>query len=348
MEFEIEGRKIGDGHPPYIIAELSCNHNNNLQRGLKIIEEAKKSGVDAIKLQTYTADTITFNSPREEFKINGGLWDGRTLYDLYDEAHTPWNWHKYFFAKAKELGLTCFSSPFDFTSVDFLEENFSPPAYKIASFEMIDIPLIKKVASLGKPLFISTGMSSDSEIEDAVKAAKDEGCKDILLFHCISGYPTVIEDSNLKLIQKLRKNYNVLSGLSDHTLTTITSVSATALGASAIEKHFIIDRSEGGLDAEFSIEPKEMKTLVNDCANVFKSLGSNDRKIRPSEISSIGKRRSLYVVKNIIKGEVFTSENIQSIRPENGLKPKHYYDILGRVSSRDINAGTPLVWHLIE
>ena len=347
MEFEIEGRKIGDGHPPYVIAELSCNHNNDLERGLLIIEEAKKAGVDAIKLQTYTADTITFDSDRPEFQITSGLWKGRTLYDLYDEAHTPWEWHAPFFAKAKELGLTIFSSPFDLTAVDFLEDNFSPPAYKIASFEMIDIPLIEKVAATGKPLFMSTGMSTDEEIGEAVTAAKNAGCKNLVLFHCVSGYPTAIEDVNLKMIPTLREKFGVLSGLSDHTLTTTTSVGATVLGASAIEKHFILNRAEGGLDAEFSIEPEEMSTLIRDCLTVYKSLGNAVRDIRPSEKSSVGLRRSLYVVKDVLAGEKFTNDNVKSIRPESGLKPKHYHSILGKTAKTSIQKGTPLSWDLI-
>ncbi|MFC1603015.1 pseudaminic acid synthase [Pseudomonadota bacterium] len=342
MEFEIEGRKIGSGYPPYIIAELSCNHNNDLERGLLLIEKAKRAGVDAIKFQTYTADTISFNSDRPEFQIHGGLWDGRTLYDLYDEAHTPWEWHEALFAKAREVGLTAFSSPFDLTAIDFLENNFDPPAYKIASFEMIDLPLIQKAAATGKPLFMSTGMSSDEEIDEAVTTAREAGCEDLVLFHCVSGYPTAVEDVNLRVMPTLQEKYGVLTGLSDHTLTTVTSVGATALGAAVIEKHFILDRSEGGLDAEFSIEPEEMSVLVRDCQNVFNALGVATRAIQPSEKTSVGKRRSLYVVEAIKKGEEFTSQNVRSIRPEVGLKPKHYFDVLGRKASRDIERGQPL------
>lgn len=348
MEFEIEGRKIGDGHPPYIIAELSCNHNNDLERGLRIIEEAKKAGVDAIKLQTYTADTITFDSNRDEFRITSGLWRGRTLYDLYDEAHTPWEWHEPFFRRARELGLTIFSSPFDLTAVDFLEENFSPPAYKIASFEMVDIPLIEKAAATGKPMFMSTGMATEEEIREAVVAARGAGCKHLVLFHCVSGYPTAVEDVNLRAIPSLREKYGVLPGLSDHTLTTVTSVGATALGAAAIEKHFILNRAEGGLDAEFSIEPEEMRRLVDDCRTVFLSLGSAERTLRPSEKSSVGLRRSLYVVADMRVGEAFTPANVRSIRPEAGLKTKHYREILGKRAACDIEAGTPLSWDFVS
>lgn len=347
MEFEIEGRKIGDGHPPYIIAELSCNHNNDLARGLRIIEEAKKAGADAIKLQTYTADTITFDSDRPEFQISDGLWKGRTLYDLYDEAHTPWEWHEPFFARAREIGLTAFSSPFDLSAVDFLEENFSVPAYKIASFEMVDIPLIEKVAATGKPMFMSTGLATDEEIAEAVNAARKAGCKNLVLFHCVSGYPTAVEDLNLKVMSTLREKFGVLSGLSDHTRTTVTAVGATVLGAAAIEKHFILNRADGGLDAEFSIEPAEMTRLVHDCRMVFASLGSVQRNIRPSEKSSVGLRRSLYVVEDIKAGDEFTPVNVRSIRPEAGLKPKYYQGILGRCAKTDIKRGTPLSYDLI-
>ena len=348
IEFEIEGRLIGDGHPPYVIAELSCNHNNDLDRGLRIIEEAKKAGVDAIKLQTYTADTITFDSERPEFQIKGGLWDGRTLYDLYDEAHTPWDWHEPFFQKAHDIGLTVFSSPFDLSAVDFLEENFSPPAYKIASFEMVDIPLIEKTAATGKPVFMSTGLSTDEEINDAVGAARSAGCKDLVLFHCVSGYPTAVEDVNLRMIPTLREKYDVLTGLSDHTLTTTTSVGATAFGAAAIEKHLILKRDEGGLDAEFSIEPEEMSELVRECRILFSSLGTDERAIRKSEKSSVGMRRSLYVVEDMKAGEVFTPENVRSIRPEAGMKPKFYKQVLGKKANRNIEKGTPLSNEIID
>jgi N-acetylneuraminate synthase len=348
MEFEINGRKIGENHPPYIIAELSCNHNNDLQKGLNIIESAKKSGADAIKLQTYTADTITFNSTRDEFKIKGGLWDGRTLHDLYDEAHTPWDWHRPLFEKARDVGLTIFSSPFDLSAVDFLEDNFSPPAYKIASFELIDIPLIKRVAETGKPMFMSTGLATHKEIEEAVTAAREAGCVDLVLFHCVSGYPTEVRDSNLRAIPMLREKYLCLTGLSDHTLTTITSVGATSLGAVAIEKHFTLSRADGGLDSEFSIEPPELERLVKDCKLVFEGLGSDTRAIRNSELSSVGLRRSLYVVKNMRAGESFSPSNLRSIRPEAGLKPKFYEDILGSHAIKDIEAGTPMDWSLIK
>ena len=347
MEFEIEGRKIGDGHSPYIIAELSCNHDNDLDRALAIIDAAKECGADAIKLQTYTADTITFNSDRPEFLIKGGLWDGRTLYDLYDEAHTPWEWHEPLFKRARDIGLTVFSSPFDLTAIDFLEENFNPPAYKIASFEMIDIPLIQKAARTGKPMFMSTGMSKDEEIEEAVAAARDAGCKDLLLFHCVSGYPTPVEDVNLKVMPTLREKYGTLTGLSDHTLTTVTSVGATVLGAAAIEKHFILNREDGSLDKEFSIEPDELRSLVNDCKNVHAALGRSERVLRNSEKSSSGLRRSLYVVEDVKAGESFTPQNVRSIRPENGLEPKHYDKVLASKATSDITAGTPLDWDLV-
>lgn len=347
MEFELDGRKIGDGYPPFVIAELSCNHCNDLNKGLRIIEEAKNAGADAIKLQTYTADTITFNSDRPEFKVGTGLWEGRTLYDLYDEAHTPWEWHEPLFAKAREIGLTAFSSPFDLTAVDFLEENFDPPAYKIASFEMVDIPLIEKAAATGKPMFMSTGMSTDEEIGEAVEAARNAGCKDLVLLHCVSGYPTSVDDVNLRVMPTLREKFQTHVGLSDHTLTTVTSVGATILGAAAIEKHFLLDRDEGSLDAAFSIEPEELTALVHDCRTAFRSMGTSQRAIRDSEKMSVGLRRSLYVVKDVKAGEAFTPSNVRSIRPEAGLKTRHYREVLGRPAHADIAAGTPLSWDLV-
>ncbi len=348
MEFEIEGRKIGDGHAPYIIAELSCNHDNDLDKGLRIIEEAKKSGVDAIKLQTYTADTITFDSDRPEFQIKGGLWDGRTLYDLYDEAHTPWEWHEPLFNKARELQLTIFSSPFDLTAVDFLEANFDPPAYKIASFEMVDIPLIEKAAETGKPMFMSTGLSTEEEISEAVAAARNAGCTNLVLFHCVSGYPTPVDDVHLRVMPTLRERFKVLTGLSDHTLTTATSVGAVALGASSIEKHFTLNRADGGLDAEFSIEPEEMTRLVKDCRDVHAALGDRKRQIRESEGSSRGMRRSLYVVEDINAGDRFTPNNVRSIRPEDGMPTKHYKEVILSRAACDIKRGTPLAWNQVE
>lgn len=342
MPFKVMGREIGRYHPPFIIAEISCNHQNDLGKAFRIMEAAKSAGADAVKLQTYTADTITFNGSGDEFKVKGGLWDGRTLHDLYDEAHTPWEWHRDLFDKAKELNLTCFSSPFDLTAVDFLEDNFYPPAYKIASFEMIDIPLIQKVAGLGKPMFMSTGLASENEIEEAVLAAKEAGCEELLLFHCVSGYPTKLSDANVAMMRGLQEKYDVEVGLSDHTLSLAPSLSATALGAAAIEKHFVLSRKDGSLDAEFSLEPGELKSLVEETKAVFMSLGSSTRKSIDSEKASRGLRRSLYIVKDVKKGEHFTKENVKSIRPENGMHTRNYPKVLNCKATCDIEAGTPL------
>ncbi|GAA5213901.1 pseudaminic acid synthase [Corallincola platygyrae] len=346
-EIVIAGRKIGPDHPPYIIAELSANHNGDLNRALQHIEAAKAAGADAIKIQTYTADTMTIECDKPEFKIEGGLWDGYSLYQLYEEAHTPYEWHQAIFEKARELGITCFSSPFDETAVDLLE-SLDAPAYKIASFEAVDLPLIRRVASTGKPMIISTGMANLAEIEEAVQAAKSGGCDQIVLLHCISGYPVPADQSNLHTVPDLGNRFDVISGLSDHTLGTTVSVASVALGASVIEKHFTLSREDVGPDSSFSLEPAELAQLCNDTKTAWQALGKAGYERKPVEEANLTFRRSVYAIKDIVAGEALTSENIKRIRPGFGLAPKHYPELLGRCAKTDIERGTPLSWDLID
>jgi len=344
-EVTINNRAISLNNEPYIIAELSANHNGDIKRAFEIIFAAKQAGVDAVKIQTYTADTITIKSSREEFQIKGGPWDGYDLYSLYKEAGTPYEWHKALFDYAKKIGVTIFSSPFDFTAVDLLEE-LNAPAYKIASPEIIDLPLIKCVAQTKKPMIISTGMANLEEISEAVDTAKENGCEDLILLHCISSYPAPIEDSNLRTISDLADRFDLVTGLSDHTMGTIVATTSVALGSCVIEKHFTLSRSDKGPDSEFSLEPEELKKLCVDTKLAWKSLGMAGYNLKKSE-SKIG-RRSLYIVRDVKKGERFTSENIRSIRPGIGLKPKYYQDVLGKVAANDIVHGTPLSWDFIK
>lgn len=337
----IDGRKIGPDYPPYIIAELSANHNGDINRAFQIMEEAKKAGADAIKLQTYTHETITMDSDSEEFQIHGGLWDGQTLYELYKGAHMPWEWHKPLFDKAKELGITIFSSPFDFTAVDFLEE-LDAPAYKIASFEVIDLPLIKRVAQTGKPMIISTGMANEEEIAEAIKAAKGNGCEELVVLHCVSGYPAPAEQYNLKTIADISERFDVLSGLSDHTIDNATAVASVVLGACLIEKHVTMDRNGGGADDSFSLEPRELQALCKDTKTAWQAMGKVNYERTEAEKGNVKFRRSLYVVKDIKSGEVLTEENVRSIRPGFGLAPKFYEEVLGKKAKVDILAGTAL------
>jgi len=338
---KINGREIGPDHAPYIIAELSANHNGDIQRAFQIMEAAKKAGADAIKLQTYTADTITIDCDSEDFQIHGGLWDGQTLYNLYKGAQMPWEWHKPLFEKAKELGITIFSSPFDYTAVDLLEE-LGAPAYKIASFEAIDLPLIKYVAKTGKPMIISTGMANEEEIQEAINAAYEGGCKELVVLHCVSGYPAPAGEYNLATIADISNRFNVISGLSDHTIDNTTAIASVVLGASVIEKHVTLDRNGGGPDDSFSLEPKELEQLCRDAKVAWQALGKVNYERKESEKGNAKFRRSLYVVKDIAEGEEFTTENVKSIRPGFGLAPKYLDDILGKKAKSNIKSGTAL------
>ena len=343
----INGRKIGKEFPPYVIAELSANHNGDINRAFKIMEEAKAAGADAIKLQTYRADTITIDHDSEDFQIHGGLWDGQTLYNLYKGAQMPWEWHKPLFEKAKELGITIFSSPFDFTAVDLLEE-LNAPAYKIASFEAIDLPLIKYVARTGKPMIISTGMADEKEIEEAINAAYEGGCKELVVLHCVSGYPAPASEYNLATIPDMANRFKVIAGLSDHTIDNTTAIAAVALGASVIEKHVTLDRNGGGPDDSFSLEPGELRALCRDAKTAWEALGHVNYERKASEKGNAKFRRSLYVVKDIKKGEIFTTENIKSIRPGFGVAPKFHDHFIGRTAKCDIERGEPLKFDFID
>lgn len=342
----IAGRAIGPGHPPYVIAELSGNHNGDIGRAVAIMEAAAEAGADAVKLQTYTADTITIDHDGPGFTIEGGLWAGRTLHALYEEAHTPWDWHPRLFEKGRELGLAVFSTPFDLTAVDFLE-SLVAPAYKVASFEMIDTPLVRRIAQTGKPMIVSTGMADLAEIEAAVAAAREGGCTELVVLHCTSGYPTPPGESNLATMPDLARRLDVIAGLSDHTPGVAVSVAAVALGAAAIEKHVTLRRADGGPDAAFSLEPEELKTLVESCRTAWEALGTVDYERTESEKGNAQFRRSLYVVADMAAGEVFDAVNLRSIRPGFGLAPARYDEVLGRRAARAIVRGTPLSEDLI-
>ena len=343
----INGRKIGKEYSPYIIAELSANHNGDINRAFKIMAEAKAAGADAIKLQTYRADTITIDHDSEDFQIHGGLWDGQTLFNLYKGAQMPWEWHEPLFAKAKELGITIFSSPFDFTAVDLLEK-LDAPAYKIASFEAIDLPLIKYVAKTGKPMIISTGMADEAEIQEAIDAAYEGGCRELVVLHCVSGYPAPAADYNLATIPDMAQRFNVIPGLSDHTIDNTTAIAAVVLGASVIEKHVTLDRNGGGPDDSFSLEPAELHALCRDAKTAWEALGHVNYERKESEKGNAKFRRSLYVVKDIKKGDLFTTENIKSIRPGFGVAPKNYDHFIGKAATCDIKRGEPLKFDFIE
>lgn len=345
---QINGIDIGGPAKPYIIAEMSANHNGDLDRALEILRQAKASGADAVKIQSYTADTITIQSDRPEFRIQGGLWDGKTLHELYQWAHMPWEWHVPLFRYAKELELTLFSSPFDFSAVDMLEE-LECPAYKIASFEIVDLPLIRHAAETGKPLIISTGMASDQEIREAVDTARSAGCRNLAVLHCVSGYPSPAKEYNLARVAQLQNDFpGLVIGLSDHTIDNAAAVASVALGASVIEKHFTLDRLGGGPDDSFSIEPEELKALCRDTATAKEALGSRENQRQDCERGNMQFRRSLYVTKNMVKGELFSPTNTRSIRPAMGLAPKYYDVVLGSAATKDIEAGTPLDWNLTD
>jgi pseudaminic acid synthase len=344
---EINDRLIGMKYPPYIIAELSANHNGSLKTALRIVDEAKKAGADAVKLQTYTPDTITLNCDDDTFRIKGGLWDGRTLYDLYQEAHMPWDWHKPLFEHAKNLEITIFSSPFDSKAVDLLED-LNAPAYKIASFEAVDIPLIKYVASTGKPMIISTGMADVEEIQEAIDAARTGGCKQLAILHCVSGYPAKAEEYNLRTIADMIQRFGLVTGLSDHTLDNTTAIASVAMGASIIEKHFTLDRRGGGPDDSFSLEPRDMNALCESARTAWSALGHIDYERKSSEKGNVKYRRSLYFVKDMVAGEAIDCDSIRSIRPGFGLAPKHFDKLIGKLVKRNIFAGTAVSWDLVE
>ena len=346
-EIIIDGQPIGPNHPPYIIAELSANHNGDINRAFKILEEAKKAGASAIKLQSYTADTITINCSSEDFQIHGGLWDGQTLYQLYQKAHLPWEWHKPLFDKAKELGITIFSSPFDNSAVDMLED-LGAPAYKIASFEAIDLPLIEYVAKTGKPMIISTGMANEEEIREAIDTAHNAGCNQLVVLHCVSGYPAPASEYNLATIPDMAKKFGVLTGLSDHTIDNTTAITSIAFGACIIEKHVTLNRDGGGPDDSFSLEPEELAQLCRDSKTAWSARGKVNYERTESEQGNVTFRRSLYAVKDINIGEKFTSENIKSIRPGFGLPPKFYNEIIGKKAKETILRGTALTLKYIE
>jgi N-acetylneuraminate synthase len=344
---QIGGRKIGPGHPPYVIAELSGNHNGEIERAMRLIDAAKAAGADAVKLQTYTADTMTIDHDGPGFRIKGGLWDGRSLHELYREAHTPWDWHPALFAHARSIGIDSFSSPFDFTAVDLLER-LGAPAYKIASFEIVDTPLIRYAARTGKPLIISTGMAEGGEIDEALSAARSAGGGEVALLHCVSGYPTPAEEANLARIPKLAMAYDCPIGLSDHTLGVEVAIAAVALGAAIIEKHLTLARADGGPDSAFSLEPGEFGALVKGAKTAFAAIGRADYGRAASERPNMAFRRSLYAVMDIAAGETLTNVNVRSIRPGYGLAPKHLPEVLGRRARRAIPRGTPISFDLVE
>lgn len=344
----IGGREIGNNSPPFIIAEMSGNHNQSLGRALQIVEAAAEAGAQGFKIQTYTPDTMTLNIENGDFLIQdtNSLWKGKSLYHLYKEAYTPWEWHKPIFNRCTELGMIPFSTPFDETAVDFLE-SLNVSCYKIASFENTDIPLIRKVAATGKPIIISTGMASVAELDETVRAAREEGCKELILLKCTSTYPASPKSTNIATIPHMKELFKCEIGLSDHTLGVGVSVASVALGATVIEKHLTLSRSDGGVDAEFSMEPAEFKLLVSETEKAWESLGNVYYGPTNLEKDSLKFRRSLYVVEDIKAGEVFTNENIKAIRPGNGLLPKHLSKILGKKASKDIKKGTPISWDLI-
>jgi pseudaminic acid synthase len=345
-EIEIAGRKIGAAYEPYVICELSGNHNGSLDRALSMVDAAAATGCDAIKIQTYTADTITMDVDRPEFRIHGGLWGGRSLYELYQEAQTPFEWHAALFERARRRGVTIFSSPFDETAVDLLAE-LGAPAFKIASFEAVDLPLIRYAAAKGKPLIISTGMANLAEIEAARHAALGAGAAGVVLLHCVSSYPAVTEDANVRTVADMAQRFGCPIGLSDHTMGTAASVAAVALGASVIEKHFTLARADGGPDAAFSLEPPEFTALVDDTKAAWKALGRAHYDVLGSEQGNLSFRRSLYVAADVKAGEALTRANVRSIRPGNGLAPTHFDEVLGRTAARDLQRGEPLAWDML-
>jgi pseudaminic acid synthase len=341
----INGRRVGPGEPAYIIAELSANHNQDFETALAHVQAARDMGADAIKLQTYTPDTMTIACDSDYFRIKGTVWEGRTLYDLYGDAYTPWEWHPRLKAAALDLGLDFFSTPFDESAVDFLED-LDVPVFKVASFENVDLPLIRRVAKTGKPVIMSTGMASFEEVEEAVQTARDAGVTELALLKCTSAYPAPPEDANLRTIPHLARHFQLPVGLSDHTMNTAVPVTAVALGACIIEKHFILDRSTGGVDSSFSLEPREFKEMVDAVRTTEKALGEVVYRASQKEQENRVFRRSLFVVQDVRAGEPFTPENVRSIRPGHGLHTRHLDEVLGRRAAVDIKRGTPLSWAL--
>lgn len=338
---------IGENNPVFIIAELSANHNGNIETAIETIRAAKRAGANCIKFQTYTADTITIDSRKDDFIIKGTIWEGKNLYDLYKEAYTPWEWHKELFKVAEEEGLTCFSSPFDFTSVDLLE-SLNVPAYKIASFEITDIPLIEYVASKGKPVIISTGIATEADIELALDACHKMGNHDIALLKCTSSYPAPIEEANMIMVKDLSEKYNVISGLSDHTMGSTVPLVATCFGAKIIEKHFILDRTIGGHDASFSMNEEEFTSMVKAVREAESAIGEVNYKLTEKQSKGKDFSRSLYIVKDMNEGEIISHENVRSIRPGFGLHPKHLKDILGKTVNQSIEKGTRMSLNFVD
>jgi N-acetylneuraminate synthase len=347
MFININGRKIGPGLKPYFIAELSGNHNGDISRALKLIEKAKECGADAVKLQTYSADSITIDHDGPGFTLEEGLWAGRSLYELYQEASTPWDWHQSLFERAKEVGIDIFSSPFDEAAIELLE-SLNTPAYKIASFEIIDHNLIASVASTKKPLILSTGVASLDEISEAIEVAQNAGATEICILHCTSGYPTPFSESHLNTIPDLISRFDVLVGLSDHTAGIAVPLAAMVLGASIIEKHFTLDRNDGGVDSSFSIIPDELNLICQTLSEAYDALGEISYDIKPSELATRNSRRSLYVVQDIKKGQQITQHNVRSIRPGYGIAPKHLNKILGCSANIDLKRGTPFEFEYID
>ena len=344
----IGNRKVGTGEPPFIIAEMSGNHNQSLERALEIVEVAARTGAHALKIQTYTPDTMTLDLEEREFHISdpGSLWAGTSLYKLYGQAHTPWEWHKPIFERARELGIIAFSTPFDATAVDLLE-SLEAPCYKIASFENTDLPLIRRVAATGKPLIISTGMASIAELDDAVHAAREAGCKDLILLKCTSTYPATAGNTNILTIRHMRELFGCEVGLSDHTMGVGVSVASVALGATVIEKHFTLNRADGGVDSTFSMEPDEMTQLVVEAERAWQALGRVSYGATDAEKASLVFRRSIYVAEDMEAGDLFTAKNLRCVRPGMGLPPKFYDMLLGRHVNQDVKKGTPMDWSFL-
>jgi len=346
-QITIDGVAIGDGCPPYVIAEMSANHDGSLERALRIVDAAADAGASAVKLQTYRPDTITLDRATPDFLIEGGLWDGRTLFDLYDEAHMPWDWHAPLFERARARGITIFSSPFDATAVDFLDE-LGAPAFKIASFEAVDLPLIRYAASKGKPMIISTGMADAEEIHEAVNAAREGGCEELALLHCVSGYPAPSAEYNLATLSDMKREFDCVTGLSDHTLDNTIAVASIALGAALIEKHVTLDRAGGGPDDSFSLEPPDLAELVASARRTAEAIGEVNYGRKSSELGNVKFRRSLYFLRDLQVGAIVSSADVRSVRPGFGLAPKYADEIMGKALAEPADAGTPVTWEHFE